>query len=673
MRSASATLLAAACVLFAPAPLLSATCNVDFGQPQQHIDGFGASTAWYIGLARWAPVQDRQRILDTLLSPVSGIGLTIVRNRIPPEIEPSEGQFDWTRDGDAVWFMQQAMTYGVNRFISAPWTPPIWMKQTVNPNAWVPLRTDKWQAFADFLSRYVREYKSRFGIDIYGVSLGNEPDWNPQTYECNRWDANPIRDLLLANLIPTFANDGVTAKLTVADSFAFREDLVVPSLVDERTRGRVDIVAAHAYWEPGTPFTFTTQYGKPIWMTEQSSGDAADPSINDGVKWAKVYAHFLAERNVSAYLYWWLIGPGGAQSALIDSVNGSLQFNKRLYTLGNFSRFVRPGAVRVRADYNPSAGIYVSAFQSGADFVVVAINDNTQDTAQTFSLGGFSGPAMTPYRTSADENLAQLAAAPVSGGQLTVTLRGKSVTTFVGQVTPFTVASAAAFTRPALAPEECAIVSGTGLASATEAATGAPLPVTLAGAEVIVTDSTGAARPAPLLAASPGLVYFVVPTGTAVGPASVALNHGGTSLVSLMNVATVAPGLFSANGDGTGAAAAEAYSVAADETQTFLPVFECGAVASPCRTVPLAPLAAGSHLELVLYGTGIRGRSALGNVVCNIGGVAVPADYAGPQGQYPGLDQVNLTVPASLAGGGEVDVSVTVDGQTSNAVAVNIR
>ncbi len=671
-------LLGACCIVLLQAPLTAATCRVDFTQHLQRIDGFGASTAWYIGWARSASAQDRQRILDTLLNPVSGIGLTIIRNRIPPEIEPSEGVFDWTRDNDAVWFMQQARTYGVNRFISAPWTPPIWMKETADPNAWVKVRTDKWQAYADFLSRYAREYKSRFGIDIYGLSLGNEPDWNPQTYECNRWDAGDIHDFLLSTLIPTFSRDGVTAKLTLADAFAFREDLVVPSLNDPATRDRVDIVAAHAYYDPGTPFTLSTQYGKPIWETEHSSGDPNDSTIDNGIRWAKVYANYLVRWNVNAYLYWWLVGPGGAQSALIDrsayGPSATSVFNKRLYTLGNFSRFVRPGAVLVTAEYTPYSGIYVAAFQSGADSVIVAINEGITDTPLSFALTGFSGSGMTPYRTSADEDLAQLDSLPVSSSQLNATLRAKSVTTFVGQSTPFAVVSGAAYNRPALAAEEWASAVGTGLSTGTDFATSVPLPLTLAGTQVLVTDSAGVERSAPLLMASPGQVNFLVPSGTAIGPASITVRTGSSSFVSLMNIATVAPGLFSANADGKGVAAAQAISVAEDGTiQKTVPVAQCGSTALSCTAVPLDMGPVGTRLILALYGTGIRGRSAQANVVANIGGISVPVDYAGAQPQYLGLDQVNVTVPSSLAGSGEVAVSVAVDGQTSNTVMVNIK
>jgi uncharacterized protein (TIGR03437 family) len=149
--------------------------------------------------------------------------------------------------------------------------------------------------------------------------------------------------------------------------------------------------------------------------------------------------------------------------------------------------------------------------------------------------------------------------------------------------------------------------------------------------------------------------------------------NGSTTFVALMNVATVAPGLFSANGDGQGVPAAQAIAISPDGTQTTVPVFQCGSTPRSCTTVPVDLGPAGSHLVLVLYGTGIRGRSALANVTCDIGGITVPVDYAGGQLQYAGLDQVNVTVPPALAGRGEVAITVSVDGQTSNTLKVNIK
>jgi uncharacterized protein (TIGR03437 family) len=131
--------------------------------------------------------------------------------------------------------------------------------------------------------------------------------------------------------------------------------------------------------------------------------------------------------------------------------------------------------------------------------------------------------------------------------------------------------------------------------------------------------------------------------------------------------------LFSANADGQGAPAAQAVLAAPNGSQTALPVYQCGSTAGSCTPAPLNTGTAGTHLVLALYGTGIRGRSALGSVICYIGGVGVPVDYAGPQPQYEGLDQVNVTVPASLAGSGQTSLYLVVDGQTSNTVTIDIR
>jgi uncharacterized protein (TIGR03437 family) len=76
---------------------------------------------------------------------------------------------------------------------------------------------------------------------------------------------------------------------------------------------------------------------------------------------------------------------------------------------------------------------------------------------------------------------------------------------------------------------------------------------------------------------------------------------------------------------------------------------------------------------LSLFGTGIRNRTSLGNVGVTINGIGVPAQYAGPQSQFPGLDQVNVGLPLNLRGSGETDLILTVDGQPANTVRVNIQ
>ncbi len=218
-----------------------------------------------------------------------------------------------------------------------------------------------------------------------------------------------------------------------------------------------------------------------------------------------------------------------------------------------------------------------------------------------------------------------------------------------------------------LAPESIAVAYGQNLASATAQASGSPLPTTLGGVTVTVKDSAGTSRPAGLYYVSPGQIDYEMPAGTASGVATVTV--GKTASAAL--VAPVAPGLFSADGSGKGVAAALAVRASASGAQTPVTVFQCGS--SGCAAVPMNLGVSTDILVVELYGTGIRGRSSLANAVARVGGVPATVAYAAAQGQYDGLDQVNVYIPRSLAGAGEVPIVLTVDGVTANVVTIGIQ
>lgn len=134
----------------------------------------------------------------------------------------------------------------------------------------------------------------------------------------------------------------------------------------------------------------------------------------------------------------------------------------------------------------------------------------------------------------------------------------------------------------------------------------------------------------------------------------------------------VAPGLFSANADGAGAAAAVVEHIRGDGSRTAQLTFECSAGAGQCAAVPIELGAPADEAYLSLYGTGIRGHAGLAEVRVRIVDVETEVLYAGPQRVFPGLDQVNVRIPKSLAGRGNVTVSLTVAGNSANPVTVNI-
>ena len=126
-------------------------------------------------------------------------------------------------------------------------------------------------------------------------------------------------------------------------------------------------------------------------------------------------------------------------------------------------------------------------------------------------------------------------------------------------------------------------------------------------------DSAKVSRLAPLFYVSPNQINFVIPDATATGMATATIMNGDAMPPSTkVLVAVVAPGLFTANSQGTGVAAAIAIRrIIATQTDTEIPVFHCDANA--CGSDPI-DLDDSSNVFLELFGTGIRGRTALANV-----------------------------------------------------------
>ncbi len=221
-----------------------------------------------------------------------------------------------------------------------------------------------------------------------------------------------------------------------------------------------------------------------------------------------------------------------------------------------------------------------------------------------------------------------------------------------------------------LAAESLAMAIGTDLTTQTGTGT-PPWPTQLSGVQLQVTDSANVPRPAGLLYVSPTQINFEVPAGTATGAATVMIvTSGGPPFVVPVQIQAVAPALLRMNS--LGVAAATAIRVVIPSTiQSPVPVMQCVDTPGSCRLVPIA-LGVDTPIYLSFYGTGIRGRSSLSNVKITIGTVDVTPLFAGPQPQFPGLDQVNVPLPLSLRGAGEVNVTITVDGITSDPVKINV-
>jgi len=173
-----------------------------------------------------------------------------------------------------------------------------------------------------------------------------------------------------------------------------------------------------------------------------------------------------------------------------------------------------------------------------------------------------------------------------------------------------------------------------------------------------------------MLYVSPMQVNFLVPPGVNAGQATVTIasQSGTPALVhsAQIEIASVAPGIFTLNS--AGLAAAYAVRVSSDGTQTLEPAYTTQNGALVASPIDLG--SATDQVYLSLFGTGIR---AADGVAVSIQGVNAPVVYAGAQPDFAGLDQINVLLPHSLVGSGPVTLVVTANQIPANEVTVTIE
>jgi uncharacterized protein (TIGR03437 family) len=298
--------------------------------------------------------------------------------------------------------------------------------------------------------------------------------------------------------------------------------------------------------------------------------------------------------------------------------------------------------VTIRMNGSPVPGALPLEFIAGADPAAVntASNPNTVAVQTSTSANPVTVPAYSVVRVDLDS---------------------PAVVSIVGN---------ASYAAGPVAPQEIVSLFGTGIASQTATAP-ASLPTVLGGISVQFTDSAGNSQLALLFAVSPTQANVLVPAGLAAGPATVAVLHGSTvALTGQVTVAASQPGLYSANADGSGVAAAVAALYSPSGAIAPQSVFACNPpTARSCLPAPLSVGGSSGTLYVSLYGTGIRGAAS---IECFVGGQTVPVTYFG-KSAYPGEDQVNISIPQSLAGTGDVRVYLVADGVASNVVGLKVQ
>ena len=383
----------------------------------QTMDGFGIADVWQAKSTSTAA----QRTL--FWDPTQGIGMTILRAGID-----ENGKIM----GDAAFVeAPEVVKYG-GRVWAAPWSPPASYKDNNNINNGGHLNATSYEAWATTLAAFPAYFKQNSGVDLWGLSAQNEPDFVASYRSCifNSSQMNAFLKVLgpkLHALNPPVkviaAEPDVWSHLwNNGDKYgvAIEGDATVSSLVD-----------VHATHDYGSDVKSTTRPSPPagvklpIWQTEATY--TAGGGISPALDFARCIYAGVTTGGTSGWVYWWT-------TSFMDG-GSTASPPKRVYAMGNYSKFVRPGYVRVGTSGVPSS-VQIVPFMNPADgtFAIVALNSGSSAVAVSMFVAGAAWPGtVTPYVTSASSDLAAGTAVTVSGGRFSGSLAAQSVTTFVGK------------------------------------------------------------------------------------------------------------------------------------------------------------------------------------------------------------------------------------------------
>jgi glucuronoarabinoxylan endo-1,4-beta-xylanase len=393
---------------------------VNMSDVHQKMDGFGAADVWMSALT------DAQA--DTFFDQTKGIGLSILRVGIDTS---GNDLSQWSNAQKAA--ARGAIVWG------APWSPPANDKDNNSTTNGGHLLAADYDAWATTLAGFAAKLKSNAGVTLYGISAQNEPDWVASYDSCIYSAAQMVAFVKVLGPMLHALNPPV--KLLAPepghwdDLWGGADNFGTAIHDDAGASSAVDIFATHDYvYNPIAPPAGVNQ---PIWETEVSGispspyvGPSAD--IGNGVSVATWVHNAIVTGGASAWHYWWLISLNNDNEGLLLQGGGT---TKRLYTVGNFSKFVRPGYQRVGTSGAVPSGVQLTAYKNSSDgtVVVVAINSNNSQAPLSVFLSGGAPCNMTPWVTSSTDDLAAKSGVAVSGSRFTFTLGAQSVTTFVGK------------------------------------------------------------------------------------------------------------------------------------------------------------------------------------------------------------------------------------------------
>jgi len=385
-----------------------ADINVDLATKFQRISGFGG-----MNQPRWIPDLTGDQALTAFGDGPSQLGLSLLRISVPQDPADFAGE---------VATAQRAVALGA-RVFATPWTPPPELKSN-DDIVGGELLPENYGAYADHLLSY-RDFMLANGVQLEAISVQNEPDIRVSYDSCD-WTSEQMA-AFVREQGPRFRG----TRLIAAESYNFNRNFTDPLLNDPAVASQIDIVGGHIYGNGLFDYPLARDLGKEVWMTEHYTDSGSEPDRANF--WPLAYnvateIHNVMEANFNAYV--WRYIRRGYGPITDDGV-----ISKRGHLMAQFSRFVRPGFVRVAASAPPEApGVEVTAYENGpGSVVVVVLNSGEAEQTVNLDLFGSCVTGFDRFTTSETKNSTNDGPVTLQNNRVSVTLDPQSVTTFVSQ------------------------------------------------------------------------------------------------------------------------------------------------------------------------------------------------------------------------------------------------
>lgn len=286
------------------------------------------------------------------------------------------------------------------------------------------LKYDKYAAYAQYLNEFDTFMKNN-GVNLYAISVQNEPDY---AHDWTWWSPEEMLRFMKENA------GSINNRVIAPESFSYVKNMSDPILNDPQALANMDILGAHTYGTQYSDFPYPLfeqkGAGKELWMTEVYYPNSETNSADRWPEALGVAEHMynaMVEGNFQTYVWWYIRRHYGP-------IKEDGTISKRGYSMAHYSKFVRPGDIRVDATKNPANGVYVSAYKGENNkIVIVAINKNTSGVNQRFTVQNGTASAVSSWVTDSTRNLAAGPALQISGNGFSADLPAQSVTTFVVQ------------------------------------------------------------------------------------------------------------------------------------------------------------------------------------------------------------------------------------------------